>query len=61
MEEFNDVGLAEAVKEPGLNIGGVCGTLSGNALCVEAIRNARLETNGDGFRAAAGHSTRRSR
>ena len=29
---------AEAVKEPGLNISGVGGTLSGNALCVASIR-----------------------
>jgi glutamate-1-semialdehyde aminotransferase len=35
--------VAEAVKEPGLNISGIGGTLSGNALAVAAIR-ATLES-----------------
>lgn len=38
MTEEVAASAAEAVKEPGLNISGVGGTLSGNALCVAAIR-----------------------
>ena len=35
--------IADAVKEPGLNINGIGGTLSGNALAVAAVR-ATLES-----------------